>query len=185
MDASSAFSWFSSFLLCNPKIYLITITCLQTLHWTIFIYTYFTPYLSYFHCTLILSYAAWFPVCSLPLRVFSTKLLCAFLFSPVRVNWPVFLLTSVRGVRMISTGIAGKALVLGLHFTHRIHLEPDTSLNHLFRRKTSVVPSSTTFFLGSICGKFLWRFVFYHWLNDRRSIFIMVRELWIWPRRYS
>jgi hypothetical protein len=29
---------------------------------------------------------------------------------------------------MTSIGIAGKTLVLRLHFTHRIHLEPDTSL---------------------------------------------------------
>lgn len=32
LDASSAFSWFNSFLLFNPQIYVFTITYRQTLH---------------------------------------------------------------------------------------------------------------------------------------------------------
>jgi hypothetical protein len=56
---------------------------------------------------------------------------------------------------MTSIGIAGKALELGLHFTHRIHLEPDTSLKPHAPAQNFRLPFSITFLLRSICGKFL------------------------------
>jgi len=72
----------------------------------------------------------------------------------MRAKWPVFLLPAMRGVRTVSIGRVGKALFLGLHFTHHIHLEPDTPLKPLVpvqNFRCNVIHH----FLGSIYRKFL------------------------------